>query len=112
MVLDANLDRLSRLVDMSFIELLLCSLFYQAALYLAIRLAHQGFTLGELGVVIFGASVLFMEGFNITVARVSLWLAIIIPGDVLTIHYRYGRLKHPISEPTVCLHLCCCTKSP
>jgi len=57
---------------MSFIELLVCSLFYQAALYLAIRLAHQGFTLGELGVVIFGASVLFMEGFNITVARVSL----------------------------------------
>lgn len=57
---------------MSFVELLLCSLFYQAALYLAIRLAHQGFTLGELGVVVFGASVLFMEGFNITVAVVSL----------------------------------------
>ena len=58
--------------DMGFIEVLLCSLFYQAALYLAIRLAHQGFTLGELGIVTFGASVLFMEGFNITVARVSL----------------------------------------
>jgi len=57
---------------MSFVELLLCSMFYQAALYLVIRLAHQGFTLGELGVVVFGASVLFMEGFNITVAMVSL----------------------------------------
>lgn len=57
---------------MNFIEILLSSLFYQAALYLAIRLAHQGFTLGELGVIIFGASVLFVEGFNITVARVSL----------------------------------------
>lgn len=57
---------------MSSIELLACSLFYQASLYLAIRLAHQGFTLGELGVVVFGASVLFMEGFNITAAMVSL----------------------------------------
>ena len=56
---------------MNLIELLLCSLFYQSTLYLAIRLAHQGFTLGELGIVTFGASVLFMEGFNITVARVS-----------------------------------------
>jgi len=57
---------------MTLIEVLLCSLFYQASLYLAIRLAHQGFTLGELGVVVFGASVLFMEGFNITMAMVSL----------------------------------------
>ncbi|KAF9648803.1 hypothetical protein BDM02DRAFT_3095826, partial [Thelephora ganbajun] len=56
--------------NMSPIELLLCSLFYQVTLYLAIRLAHQGFTLGELGIVVFGASVLFMEGFNITVARI------------------------------------------
>lgn len=56
--------------NMNFIELLLSSLFYQATLYLAIRLAHQGFTLGELGTVTFGASVLFMEGFNITVARI------------------------------------------
>ena len=96
---------------MSFIELSLCSLFYQAALYLAIRLAHQGFTLGELGVVIFGASVLFMEGFNITVARVRLWL-VIIPEGVLIVRHRYGQGRHHISELTVCPHLCCCTKSP
>lgn len=97
---------------MSFIELLLCSLFYQVALYLAIRLAHQGFTLGELGVVIFGASVLFMEGFNITVARVSLRLAIIAPEDMLTAYHRYGRPQRPILEPIVCPPLCCCIKSP
>ena len=99
-------------LDMSFIELLLCSLFYQAALYLAIRLAHQGFTLGELGVVIFGASVLFMEGFNITVARVSSWLAVITPEGMLIVRHRYGQLRHPISELIVCPHHCCCTKSP
>lgn len=97
---------------MSFIELLLCSLFYQAALYLAIRLAHQGFTLGELGVVVFGASVLFMEGFNITVARVSLRLAVIAPGGVLIACHRYGQLRRPLSEPTVYPRLYCCTKSP
>jgi hypothetical protein len=97
---------------MSFIELLLCSLFYQAALYLAIRLAHQGFTLGELGVVIFGASVLFMEGFNITVARVSLRLAVIFPENVLIVCHRYGLLRHHISGHTACLLLYCCTKLP
>ena len=97
---------------MSFIELLLCSLFYQGALYLAIRLAHQGFTLGELGIVVFGASVLFMEGFNITVARVSWRLAMIIQDGALIVRHRYGQLGRPISELIVCPRLYCCTKLP
>jgi dolichol kinase len=36
----------------------------------AIRLAHQGFTLGELGLFATGATVLFMELTNLTIAQV------------------------------------------
>ena len=44
--------------------------FYQFSLYSAVRLAHHGFTIGELGIVCFGATVLFMEMMNLTFARV------------------------------------------
>ncbi|TFK72969.1 hypothetical protein BDN72DRAFT_876194 [Pluteus cervinus] len=48
------------------VEIIVASLFYQFALYVAIRLAHRSFTLGELGLVCFGGTALFMEFLNIT----------------------------------------------
>ncbi|EMD34151.1 hypothetical protein CERSUDRAFT_117640 [Gelatoporia subvermispora B] len=56
--------------NMSYFEVVMSSLFYQFTLYIAIRLAHHGFTLGELGLVCFGATVLFSELLNITIARI------------------------------------------
>ncbi|KAJ8692828.1 dolichol kinase [Pleurotus ostreatus] len=55
---------------MSQFELLVCSFFYQFTLYAALRLAHRGFTIGELGLVCFGGTALFMELLNITMARI------------------------------------------
>lgn len=52
------------------IEVVAASLFYQFTMYSAVRLAHHGFTLGELGLTCFGATVLFMEMMNLTIARV------------------------------------------
>ncbi|KAG6862007.1 hypothetical protein C0995_008194 [Termitomyces sp. Mi166 len=51
-------------------ELIFCALFYQLTLYMAIRLAHRVFTLGELGLVCFGGTAVCMEFFNITIARI------------------------------------------
>jgi dolichol kinase len=56
---------------MSCLEVAVASLFYQFTLYVAIRLAHRGFTLGELGILAFGGTVLFLELVNVTIARVS-----------------------------------------
>ncbi|KAG6909936.1 hypothetical protein DXG01_014205 [Tephrocybe rancida] len=36
---------------LNYFEVIFCALFYQFALYMAIRLAHRGFTLGELGLI-------------------------------------------------------------
>lgn len=58
------------MADLSYFEVVVISLFYQFALYAAIRLAHHGFTLGELGLVCFGATILFMEMVNLTIAKV------------------------------------------
>lgn len=55
--------------NLSCFEVAVSSLFYQFSLYIAIRLAHRGFTLGELGIVAFGGTVLFMEMLNLTIAR-------------------------------------------
>jgi dolichol kinase len=46
------------------------SAFFQFSLYVAVRLGHRGFTLGELGLVVFGATALFTESVNLTVAKV------------------------------------------
>ena len=43
---------------------------FQLALYIAIRLAHRGFTVGELGLVCFGGTALSMELLNLTKAKV------------------------------------------
>lgn len=61
------------------------SVFFQFTLYMAVRLAHRGFTLGELGLVSFGATVLFSEMLNITRARVS--FAFLLATPWLIDHY-------------------------
>ncbi|KAK2460914.1 hypothetical protein APHAL10511_007384 [Amanita phalloides] len=55
---------------LSNFDLIIVSVFYQFALYVALRLAHQGFTLGELGLVCFGGVAVGMELLNITIARI------------------------------------------
>lgn len=57
-------------LDLSNFDVIIGSLFYQLALYVALRLAHRGFTLGELGLVCFGGVAIGMELLNITIARV------------------------------------------
>ena len=56
--------------DLNLFEVVVASLFYQITLYVALRLAHGGFTLGELGLVCFGGTALCLEFLNITIARV------------------------------------------
>jgi hypothetical protein len=58
--------------DLSYWDVASSSVFFQFSLYIAVRLAHRGFTLGELGLVVFGATALFMELANLTIARVRL----------------------------------------
>jgi hypothetical protein len=60
------------LSDLSYWDVASGSVFFQFSLYIAVRLAHRGFTLGELGLVVFGATALFMELANLTVAKVCL----------------------------------------
>ncbi|KAJ4480082.1 hypothetical protein J3R30DRAFT_3288561 [Lentinula aciculospora] len=55
---------------LSWFEIIVASLFYQCTLYGTVRLAHRGFTLGELGIVGFGGTALFMEFLNVTAARI------------------------------------------
>ncbi|OBZ72216.1 hypothetical protein A0H81_07887 [Grifola frondosa] len=57
--------------NMNYFEVVVSSVFFQLSLYISMRLAHRGFTFGELGLVCFGATVLFMEMLNLTIAR--LW---------------------------------------
>ncbi|EJF64580.1 hypothetical protein DICSQDRAFT_133331 [Dichomitus squalens LYAD-421 SS1] len=57
--------------SMSYFEVVASAMFFQFSLYICVRLAHRGFTFGELGLVAFGATVLFMELMNLTIAK--LW---------------------------------------
>ncbi|KAJ7650666.1 hypothetical protein FB45DRAFT_986576 [Roridomyces roridus] len=52
-------------------DTLASALFYQVTLYVALRMAHRGFTLGELGFVCFGGSAIFIEGLSIS--KAALW---------------------------------------
>lgn len=61
---------LIRQSDLSYFEIIFSSTFFQLALYIAIRLAHRGFTVGELGLVCFGGIALSMELLNLTKAKV------------------------------------------
>ena len=55
---------------MSYFEVVASALFFQFSLYACVRVAHHGFTFGELSLVAFGATVLFMELVNLTKAKV------------------------------------------
>ncbi|CDO75786.1 hypothetical protein BN946_scf184934.g1 [Trametes cinnabarina] len=56
--------------SMSYFEVVTSAMFFQFSLYISVRLAHRGFTFGELGLVAFGATILFMELVNLTIAKV------------------------------------------
>ncbi|KAL6302467.1 hypothetical protein BKA93DRAFT_858087 [Sparassis latifolia] len=56
--------------NMTYLEVVVSSMFFQFSLYVSLRVAHHGLTLGELGLICFGATVLFMEMMNITIARI------------------------------------------
>ncbi|TFY53040.1 hypothetical protein EVJ58_g9671 [Rhodofomes roseus] len=56
--------------NINYYEILVCAMFFQFSLYVSIRMAHHGFTLGELAVVCFGATVLLLEAMNLTIARI------------------------------------------
>ncbi|KAF9048592.1 hypothetical protein BJ165DRAFT_1526030 [Panaeolus papilionaceus] len=68
-------------------EVVMASLFYQFALYIALRLAHRGFTLGEVGLVCFGGTAICLEFLNITIARI--W-------PITTPYIRTYRLPTPL----------------
>jgi dolichol kinase len=55
---------------MNYFEIIVSSIFFQFTLYVGIRLAHGGFTLGELGIVSFGGTAICMELLNLTIAKV------------------------------------------
>ncbi|WWC89718.1 uncharacterized protein L201_004643 [Kwoniella dendrophila CBS 6074] len=58
--------------DMSPSDIIIATLFYQFSLYVCVRLARRGFTLGELGVVCTAATALFMEVVNLTRMKIVL----------------------------------------
>ena len=61
------------ITDMNVFETVIASLFFQFTLYIGLRLAHRGFTLGELGLVCFGGTALCLEFLNLTIARVRVY---------------------------------------
>ncbi|KAL7418737.1 dolichol kinase [Cryptotrichosporon argae] len=58
--------------DMSASDIIIATLFYQFSLYVCVRLAKRGFTLGELGVVCHAATALFMETINMTRMKIGI----------------------------------------
>lgn len=59
------------MLDLTFLDVASVAVFYQFTLYMAIRLAHHSFTLGELSFTAFGATILFTEALHVTITRVS-----------------------------------------
>lgn len=55
---------------MSPSDIIIATLFYQFSLYVCIRLAKRGFTLGELALVCNAATAMFMESVNLTRMKV------------------------------------------
>jgi dolichol kinase len=62
--------RTDGVADLSAWEITCAACFFQFSLYIAVRLAHKAVTLGELTIIVFGATALYMELVNITTARV------------------------------------------
>jgi hypothetical protein len=63
--------RVSTSSELSYSDIVLSTLFYQFSLYVSVRLARRGFTLGELGAVCQCATGLFMETINMTRMKVG-----------------------------------------
>ena len=59
-------------VGMSHFEAVLTSVFYPFTLYAGLRLAHRGFTVGELGLVCLGGTSLCLEFLQLTIANINL----------------------------------------
>ena len=59
------------LQDLTYPDIVIATLFFQFSLYVSVRLARRGFTLGELGIICHAATGLFMETVNLTRTRVS-----------------------------------------
>lgn len=59
------------LADIGYIEIVIGTVFYQFCLYVALRMAHGGFTLGELALVAFGGLALGTEVLGLTRTKVS-----------------------------------------
>lgn len=59
------------LLDLTYPDIVIATLFFQFSLYVSVRLARRGFTLGELGIICHAATGLFMETVNLTRTRVS-----------------------------------------
>nr|GAT60997.1 dolichol kinase [Mycena chlorophos] len=55
---------------LNLFDVIVGAIFYQFTLYVALRMAHRGLTLGELGLICFGGTAVFMEFLNITIARI------------------------------------------
>ena len=58
-------------IDLSYFDVIVGSVFFQFCLYVALRLAHGSFTLGEVALVCFGGLSLGTELLNLTRAGVS-----------------------------------------
>lgn len=67
-----NVYRLTfaRCLDLTYLDTALISFAYQFIIYVMVRLARRGFTLGELGLVAQGATALFMESVALTTAQI------------------------------------------
>lgn len=65
------LDWASAFADLSVVDVVIASLFHQFSMYVCVRLARRGFTLGELGIVAQFSTALFMETVNLTRAKVG-----------------------------------------
>lgn len=57
-------------LDLTYTDIILATLFFQFSLYVCVRLASKGFTLGELGIVCHAGTGLFMETINLTRMKV------------------------------------------
>lgn len=89
-------------LDLTYFDVLVISSFYQYCLYVMARLSHGGFTLGELGLVAHGATALFMETTNLTIALVRTFTYENI--NALSLASRSGLTQRHTSKPSACQH--------
>ena len=85
-------------LELSLFDVGMVSIFYQVTLYLLIRMARGGFTLGEAGLVAQTATVLLLETVNLTKFKVRPSAFIIALVQIPHPRIRYGP-KLPNSSP-------------